>query len=244
MELPQVATVPYKGKKYPVVMKAGQWSEFRFDGNRFVVNKRLGENFNLLVKKYEDYCQSELKGVIRRGIAKLRTKKISTELEYTDGKSNFLKKVNMSVNDYIKLLGYSSNLDFKIGNYEREWGINEINPKSKKFTLYFNATLIKYDNGSHIEYVVAHELTHVFHRDHGPLFQKALVNLFPKKNSSEEFFNRGISNLFGSVSDNSGPIFYLIVGVGVLILLYWVFGSVSTFFQGLFNFGAPAKPLF
>lgn len=224
-------------------MKAGQWSEFRFDGQKFIVNKRLGDNFNLLVKKYEDYCQSQLKGIISRGISKLRSKKISTELEYTDGKSNFLKKVNFSVNDYIKLLGYSSKLDFKIGNYEREWGINEINPKSKKFTLYFNASLIKYDSGSHIEYVVAHELTHVFHRDHGPLFQKALVNLFPKKNYSEEFFNRGISNLFGNVSVDSPALFYLIIAVGALILVYLLFGYIATFFQGLFDFGS-TKPLF
>jgi len=243
VQLEKLATVTFKGKKCDVVLSANQWAEIRFDGQKFVANKKLQNNFNLLVKKYEEYCSNELKGIIRRGIAKLRSKKIETQIEYTDGQKNFLKKVKLSVNDYIKMLGFSGNLDFKIGNYERERGINEVNPKSKKFTLFFNASLIKYNHGPHIEYVVAHELTHVFHRDHGPLFQKALGNLFPQKNSSEEFFNRGISSIFTAPGKTSSLVFYAIMAFAVLALVYWMSGFLSSFLPSFFD-SAPTKPVF
>lgn len=216
---PVVATVPYLGKSRKVFLNPGQWVSLKFDGNNFYCNQTLGQDFQRLTKEFNIYCRKELSKIIYRTINKLKYRPVQTSLEYTDGKKTFRKPVRFSVYQYLKKIGFSTKLDYKIGHFQKEWGINEVNPKQKKFILYFNQDLIKFDNGPHIEYVVAHELTHVFHRDHGGHFQDTLLKLFPGKKSSERFFDTGIVSRFKiSESSNQTKVVFLIL----IILISWI----------------------
>jgi|694.fasta_scaffold15553_9 hypothetical protein len=236
--LQPVAKVPFLGQMYQVFVNQRQWQEIRFDGKRFWANSKIAKDFDRLVESYEKFCKKQLASIIQSQIARLKTKKIPVELMYTDGVKTFVQRENLSVRDYLKKIGYKEKLEYKIGHYEKEWGINEINPKQKKFVLYFNQSLIKYDNGPHIEYVVAHELTHVFHRDHGDQFQATLARIFPKKRTSEQFFNRGIGRLFQSTEMISGKVWLWVFGLILLLIAgYWLFGVVADFWQNIFGGG-------
>lgn len=231
-----IATVPFLGATKEVYLNPKSWSKLKFDGQKFVVNNSVGTNFDKLNLEFNNYCQRQLKSIINSQIARLRGKNIDLELMYTDGVKNFPKKVTTSVDKYLKEIGYASKIDYKIGKYEKEWGINEINPKNKTFTLYFNQDLIKYDNGPHIEYVVAHELTHVFHRDHGQEFNQSLSRLFPRKRTSEEFFKSGISKRFNLPNIAGNKNFSLIlIAITSLILIYFLGQFIIGFFGDLFS---------
>jgi len=236
-----IATVPFLGKTCEVYFNPKSWSKMQFNGKYFEVNKTIGTNFDKLNIEFNSYCKNKLKNIIESQISRLRQKTVEVELIYTDGVKTFPKKIQTSVNKYLKEIGYSTIIDFEIGKYEKEWGINAINPKNKKFTLYFNQDLIKYDDGPNIEYVVAHELTHVFHRDHGEGFNTALQRLFPKKRTAEEFFKSGIATRFRLPNLSGGKNFNLVLIVLVAaILIYFIgqflFGLIGNWFSN-FGFG-------
>jgi|GEM_PF-2804964 len=231
-----IATVPFLGSMKEVYWKPKSWSKINFDGQKFVVNDSIGTNFDKLNLEFDKYCRQQLKNIINSQIARLRGKNIEVELIYTDGIKNFPKRISTSVNKYLKEIGYNHKIDYKIGKYEKEWGVNEINPKNKTFTLYFNQDLIKYDSGPHIEYVVAHELAHVFHRDHSEGFNQTLHRLFPRKRTSEEFFKSGISRRFRLPNLSGNKNFSLIlVAIICLILIYFLGQLLISFFGNLFS---------
>ena len=161
----------------------------------------------------------------------MRTKEIDIDLNYTDGTK---KKTKVSVNSYLKLCGYEPKIEYKVGVYEKEWGINELKAGTKNFTLYFNVNLIKYDSGSHIEYVVAHELAHVFFRDHGTEFNDALFKLYPRKKESEYFFNIRLPSIFGA-QDDQGLFYFVVFSLLAVAAGVWLWQSLLGWFQGFFS---------
>ncbi len=226
------ATAPFKGKIREVEVRR-QWASLSFDGNKFWVKPEISKNFSKFQREYEKFCIRELKKIIRSGIASLRDKRVSVSLNYTDGKKTFAKQVKFSVNEYLKELKYSSQIDFKIGQYEKEWGINQINPRKKKFILFFNQNLIKYDSGKHIRHVVAHELAHVFVRDHGSEFHRVLAQLDSGKRQSEDFFSRGIVNVFqNSNLGISNRVFIIILAIALILVLgLWIYNFLLDLFS-------------
>jgi hypothetical protein len=228
-----VGSVVYQGKKVEIVGNPKQWEDFKMVGGKFVINQRLLSDFKLVEEAYNKFCDLEIRKIIDRQIGKLRTKEIDIDLNYTDGTK---KKTKVSVNSYLKLCGYESKIDYKIGVYEKEWGINELKAGAKNFTLYFNLNLIKYDSGSHIEYVVAHELAHVFFRDHGVEFNDALFKLYPRKHESEYFFNMRLPAIFGSQGDQ-GLFYFVIFSLLAIAIGVWFWQIISGWFQGVFSPG-------
>ena len=232
-----VGSILYQGKKVEIVASPKQWEDIKMMGGKLAINQRLLSDFKLVEEAYNKHCKVELGRIIDRQIARLRGKEVEIELEYTDGVKNFKKKTKVSVNSYLKLCGYEQKIDYKIGIYEREWGINELKVGAKNFTLYFNLNLIKFDSGSHIEYVVAHELAHVFFRDHGVGFNDALFKLYPRKSESEYFFNWKMGFLFGKTQDNS--FFYFAVSAAVIGLVgYWIYTQFGLWWQNILGGGA------
>ena len=230
----KLGTVLYQGKKPELWLNPKQWEAWVWKSGlgRFEVSTDATKTQESLNKAFDDYCTAELKKIIDVQIAQLRQKKVDVDIPHTDGKKTFDKTLNLSVDDYLTLYQFSKKLDYKIGAYEKEWGINEINPTKKIFTLHFNLNLIKYDSGEHIKYVVAHELTHVFHRDHGPKFQQTLERIYPRKNDSENFFNWRLASMFGK-QDSSFQ--YIVLGLVAIGGLYWIGSSFWTWLQGIFR---------
>jgi hypothetical protein len=231
----KIGTTLYLGLKRDILVDSAQRQDLRYskrDG--FIVSPSVASDFGDVQRVIDDFCKDQIKSYIERGIAKLRTKKIKVSIPYTDGTNTFDKDVEMSVDDYLDATGFSRKLDYEIGAYEREWGINAIDPRKKIFTLFFNLNLIKYDDGDHIQHVVAHELAHVFFRDHDSKFQDALRQLDNSSAWSQAFFNSGISRVGSTTS-----IIPLLIGIVALVLIYWVYnlviggaGFLGSFFGG------------
>lgn len=234
----QIGALPFKGKQVEIWVNPSQWRSFYFDGNKFWISKNLAQNNHKLNQSYQNYCNQELKNILQNTVNNLKHKKIVTNLPYSNGVKHIYKQTSLSINEYLKLTGYSQNLDIKIGDYTKEWGINEINPHKKKFTLYFNKNLIIFDDKQHIQYVVAHELTHIFHRDHGKEFNQTLEKLFPQKHDSEDFFERRIVTVFSPLTQNY-TWFYILIGLVLTLLLVQLFNTfilwLGQFFFGLNN---------
>ena len=108
--------------------------------------------------------------------------------------------------------------------------------------LFFNLDLIKFDNGEHINYVVAHELAHVFHRDHGKEFNETLERLFPTKRLSERFFDFKVADIISGVKNGNQSFNMVILGVILLLILFGLWNLVSQWFISFFTL--PAKPTF
>jgi len=238
-----VGNVLYQGKKVEIVASPKQWAEFKMIGGKFAINERLIKNFELVEKAYNNYCEGELRKIIDKQIAKLRAKEIELELDYTDGVKNFKQKTKLSVDGYLKLYKLDPKIDYKIGKYEKEWGINAIDTFRKSFTLYFNLDLIKFDSGSHIEYVVAHELTHIFYRDHGKEFNETLQKLYPRKADSENFFNWRLGVLFGSKQE-SGAFYFFFFSALAALFLYYIYSQFGIWWQNIFGGGNVPKSKF
>ncbi len=229
-----VGTVLYQGQKIEIIANPKQWADLKWIGGKFAINQRLLNNFKLVEEAYNKHCELELGCIIDRQIAKLRGKEIEIELDYTDGSKKFKKKTKVSVNSYLKLCGYEHKIDYKIGIYEKEWGINELKIGAKKFTLYFNLNLIKFDSGSHIEYVVAHELAHIFFRDHGAGFSDSLTKLYPRKAESEYFFNWRMAVLFGKTQDQT--LFYFVITLlAIALVSYWIYTQIGVWWRDIFD---------
>jgi predicted metal-dependent hydrolase len=186
---------PFLGKKFAVYVSS-QSVPLRFNGREFFARVEILASSESLQRAFDVFAERYLRGIIDRQIAKLRTKVITTNVTYRQGDKTFTKPERVSVNSYLKKIGFSQKIHYEIGSSQKEWGINKLAKGKKQFTLFFNRDLVKYDSGEHITYVVAHELAHVFHRDHGPDFQKALKQLYTKKTRSEDFFKRGIQSVF------------------------------------------------
>jgi predicted metal-dependent hydrolase len=235
----KLGTLLYLGDRLEIWVEPNQSKNFVFYQNKFWVNTRTAANSELINLEYDMFCETKLSQIIEKGIERLRSRKIKIQLDYTDGKTTFKKDMVLSVDEYLKLIDYSKKIDFKIGAYKKEWGINQIDVKQKNFVLFFNLDLIKFDAGDHINYVVAHELAHIFHRDHGSEFNSTLEKLFPSKRNSENFFDFKIPQLLNPASGQSNN---LIIFLIVLLLAYGVWSIVSQWFAGIFT--PPVKPTF
>ena len=209
-------TAPYMGKIRDVV-ETKQWTDLNFKNGKFLINSSLAKDFNKFVLSYEKYCKSALAKIIQGSINQLKNKRVKVSLEYQQGNKKFFKEVKISISEYLKAIGFQPKIKFEIGKYEKEWGINQINPKQKNFVLFFNQNLIKYDSGRHIQHVVAHELAHVFIRNHGPEFHKILAQLDPYKNQSENFFKNDINKVFQVANKNNSQLFKTILMVIILL---------------------------
>lgn len=228
-------TVPYMGKIRDVEEKQ-QWVSLKFQSEKFFINSSLAQDFQKFVLKYEEYCQKQLAKIIQSSINKLKYKRIKVRLEYKRGQEKIFKEVRMSIQEYLKEIRFKPDIEFKIGKYEKEWGINQINPKQKKFILFFNQELIKYDSGKHIRHVVAHELAHVFVRNHGPEFHKVLAQLDPYKNQSENFFKTGINKVFQIANkDNSQVFTAMLVIIILLIIGFLLYQFTINWVDNIFN---------
>jgi hypothetical protein len=239
----KLGTLLYLGKRYDIWLNPGQSRDFVLEKDRFVVSSGMATNPDLLNKVYDDFCVEKLTKIVEKGIEKLRTKKIKLQLDFTDGKNNFKKDMFLSVDEYLKLIDYSKKIEFKIGSFKKEWGINQVDVKHKNFILFFNLDLIKFDSGEHINYVVAHELAHIFHRDHGVEFNQILERLFPTKKLSERFFDFQVADLLKNVTSGDNQSFNLVLlAVVCLLLLFGLWNVVSHWVISIFS--GPMNPTF
>ena len=226
----KIGTTLYLGRKRDIVIDPKQSRDIMYSGGEFRVSDSVGADFGKVQKAINEFCKDKIASIIDRGIAKLRWKKIRITLPYKRGEELFEKEVEMSVDDYLDATGFSQKLNYEIGSYEREWGINAIDPKKKVFTLFFNLNLIKYDDGPHIEHVVAHELAHVFFRDHGPKFEDALRQLDSSSSWSQSFFSGGI----GSVGKTTNIIPLLVLLI-VFLLGFWIYSIYTDIAEFITN---------
>jgi hypothetical protein len=230
----KIGTTLYLGIKRDILIDPKQRRNFRYSNREgFIVSPEIGRDFSRVKEEIDAFCKEQIKRYIDRGIAKLRSKKITIQIPFTDGTRSFDKEVSMSIDDYLDATGFSRNIDYEIGSYEREWGINAINVTKKIFTLYFNLNLIKYDDGPHIEHVVAHELAHIFFRDHGPKFQDALRQLDSSTGWSQSFFSGGISQ----VGQTNNSYIYLVIILALISIIYFIL----QFFSTIGDFFAPSS---
>lgn len=240
-ETRKIGTLLFQGEKRELWFNKGK-SVFEYSGGVFYTSINIEDesDWPSVTQHYDTFCKQKMDSIIWSEIRKLRLKKIKTTLPYiqTQGgvTTHIEKEVEMNVNDYLELLGYSQKIDYEIGKYQKEWGINAIDPKKKIFVLYFNLDLIKYDSGPHIEHVVAHELAHIFHRDHGAKFQNVLSQLDPSSKWSQDFFDRGIT-LLGSNSSRSVWVIVVFLGIVIIIVGYqWLAEIYNSFFGNNLNF--------
>lgn len=224
----KIGSAIYLGVKRDVYYDPQQSRDFKFSRGDFVVSKKLSQDWALFNIHFEEFCKQQIKSYIDRGIAKLKHKRITVPVKYTDG---LVRPLETTIVDYLQLTGYSRDLDYEIGSYEREWGINAVNPTTKKFTLFFNLRLIKFDDGPHIEHVVAHELAHIFHRDHGPLFQETLQQLDPNTRWSQNFFDSRIR----FVGQSNTTFYILLIGLGLILILYFGYSALQFISDILFT---------
>jgi hypothetical protein len=231
--LSKFTDVLFQGKKIEVWVNTKQTAKWLWKAGlgRFEINQDTASDKTSFLSSYSDYCSNELRKIIDRQIAVLRQKKIDVPIPHTDGKTTFNKNLHISVDDYLKMIGFNTKIDYKIGQYEKEWGINELDNKKKTFVLHFNYKMIYFDNGEKIKYVVAHELTHVFHRDHGNEFQQTLERLYPEKRQAEYFFNWGIASKFGNQSYSFQYFILIIIALG---LIFWLGSYIWDYFQKIF----------
>jgi predicted metal-dependent hydrolase len=220
------------GKQVPVFI-ASSGNGFEFTNGKVKVGSRTGQDIDKLNQEYEKFCKLELRKIVDKQIQKLRHKKVKVKLDFIQGNKKIQKDEFLSVNDYLDRFGYSRDIKIEIGVADKEWGINSIDPKNKQFTLFFNQSLIKYDSGRHIEYVVAHELTHIFHRHHQQEFHNTLARLYTRKQDSENFFSNRISYLFKKNGTSSG-ISFIVLAILAAIVIISSFRYLSTFIDQLF----------
>jgi hypothetical protein len=227
-----VAKLPFLGQMRDVYQSNSN-DNLSFNGSEFFAGKNLLNSTTKLNQRFDDLAKKYLQKIIQKEINKLRNKVIKTPITYKQGNKTFTKEERVSINSYLKKIGFSQKISFEIGKSDKEWGINKLGKGKKEFSLFFNLNLVKYDSGEHIAYVVAHELCHVFHRNHGPEFQQTLKRLYSKKTKSESFFKYGIKNVFKNSAKNqasgsgSSNLLLIVFLVGVVIFCYLVFWWLS-----------------
>jgi hypothetical protein len=213
-----IGTLLYQGKKHDIFAR-DQRPGLVFAQDMFWVDMDLAKDFEKIKTAYDSFCKDKMVNIIEKGIEKFRWKSVKTQLQYTNGTKSFFQQAQYTAQEYLKAIGFSTKIDYKIGKFEKEWGINEIKTGEKSFTLYFNLDLIKFDAGDRILLVVAHEMAHIFHRDHGPDFQSVLEQLYPNKRSAENFFNDGVRNLMKPNTDSYNPKTVLVILLSVLAVV-------------------------
>ena len=184
----QIGTVPYKGKVLPIIVEPKQWRDIRIvSGKEVRVNSKTGASAQeLFMPRYNALVKSELQSIVKKALPKFLNKKIRYEVLYTNGTKKVQK---LSAKEWASMLGIET-IKHVIGSYDSEWGINQIDNKKREFILHFNLNLIKFDSGDKINYVVAHEVAHVFERGHDKAFEKVLQQLYPRSKQSEKFWNK------------------------------------------------------
>lgn len=238
-----IAKVLFMGKPREVFLNPGQFGKIQFNGQNFTINFTPQPGFKDLQETVAEFGLKYLKDRVKRTMANLQNKKVQVKLKYLQGKKEIYLTKKLSVNDYLKEMGFEKEIHLEFGHSTKEWGVNYIDNKKKKFKLFFNKNLILYDSASHIDYVVGHELGHVFVRDHGPEFNKVVAQLHSGKTSSESFFKSGIGKLFpkktaGKKQASGGKIVYIFVFVILLFLAWQMLNLFGAFWQSLV-FGAP-----
>jgi predicted metal-dependent hydrolase len=181
-----VFTVPYEGKRLPVFVDEKQWRSFRYvNRNQFRISPTLVKNQKKFEKEYHKFLTDNIRKVVDKYFDKLLNKRISFDIPYSDGSK---RREKISAKEYAKLLGIEK-IKYEIGSYKNEWGINQLSGKNKEFILHFNLNLLIYDNGEKLGYVVAHEVAHIFVRDHNREFNEVVEKLYGNARKYERFWD-------------------------------------------------------
>jgi len=171
----QVYTAIFQGKKLPVYVDDSLfWSSLRLSSGRILIKKSLAGDIKKFTKEYNNFCKNRLEKIVTRQVNRLLNKRVKVNIKYvrSDG-AKFTKTERVSASGHIKDLDYKPT-KIIIDLYEKEWGINKVNDRNKNFELHFNLNLIKFGSDDQIRYVVAHEIAHIFYRDHGREFYNLL----------------------------------------------------------------------
>ena len=213
-----IFSLMYQGEKTPVFLNERS-SSFYKSSEGFVTPSPKLERLEFY---YDNWCKKELKPIVQGHIEALRYKKVSAEIEYSqvNGKK-FLKKEYWSVNDALDAYDFDRHIFVEIGASNKEWGINKVQKGKKFFTLFFNINLIKLGANDRIKHVVAHELAHVFVRDHSYRFDRVLDQLDGNSFSNKTYWNGGFAS-----KNTFSIIFALLLVCGVLYVLYALFGPL------------------
>ena len=193
-----VKKIDFKGKGYPgyVVQSRTGGAKIHFSTakkcffvHHSLVGNRSGNAFNdeLQYKFYKKHLEKFLKGGMFGGgpVDKYLSQIVSFNVRYTDGSQ---KKLRMSAKKYLEELGFKTKVKVEVGFYTKEWGINKVNSKQKEFILYFNTHLMSKDP-DYIKYVVAHEVAHIFVRDHSKQFDTVVRQLYLHQRKAERYLN-------------------------------------------------------
>lgn len=186
-----LGTVPYQGVRTEIVLDSKQWRSFRYRQKRFHVSAALAEDQEKLLQAYREFCKRKMRPIIERHLRRLINKKITYEITYTDGST---KRERLSAREYALKIGIDD-IVYEIGEFESEWGINQVDLKKKDFVLHFNVSLMTYGNAERIGFVVAHEVAHIFERGHDRAFEAVLSKLYSGKRKHENFWDRGVSRV-------------------------------------------------
>ncbi|NJS41623.1 M48 family metallopeptidase [Candidatus Gracilibacteria bacterium] len=118
--------------------------------------------------------QKSIRKIINKQVNKLLNKRVKVNIKYlkSDG-TKFTKSERLSAKDHIKALEYNTP-KIIIDLYEKQWGINKVDNRNKNYELHFNLNLIKFGTIDQIQYVVAHEIAHIFYRNHDQEFYNLL----------------------------------------------------------------------
>ncbi|NJK70974.1 MAG: M48 family metallopeptidase [Thermales bacterium] len=171
----QVYTTIFQGKKIPVFVDDSLfWSSLKMSSGRILIKKSLAGDIQKFTKEYNIFCKTRLEKIINKQVNKLLNKRVKVNIKYlkSDG-TKFTKSERLSAKDHIKALEYNPT-KIIIDLYEKQWGINKVDNRNKNYELHFNLNLIKYGTDDQIQYVVAHEITHIFYRNHDQEFYNLL----------------------------------------------------------------------
>ncbi len=229
----KIGNLLYLGERCELWVNRNQTVDFKYAKGKFWVSGNLANNPAKLNEVYENFCRSQLSAIIDNIIAKFRTRKVSVELDYTNGAKVFKRKVKTSVNEYLKMVGFSQDIQYKIGSFKKEWGINQTDPTNKHFVLYFSSDLIKFDDGENATFIVVHQLTHIFHKDHDESFNRTFEQLYPTKQSNTGIFNFQFGQLIGI--RKSGGLNLLVLFIVSLLVVFSFFNFLQDIRQIIFG---------
>jgi len=201
----KIAKVPWMGKgQVDVVIDPKQWAKIKYNKNRnyFSVHKMFAREKDPKLEKfrkaYDEFCKKELENLVKRLTSKLLVKRVNFKKTLVDQKTGVkkVKTVRMNATERLKEYNFSQKVDIKVDNYDGAWGMNEPIIKNKKFILHFNLKLIQFGDQRKIEYVVTHEIAHIFYQDHSKNFDQVAADLYYGTRSAESFWNDGFLRAF------------------------------------------------
>ena len=217
----KIGYVLYLGSKKEVWHNSKQKVDIKFFRNKVVVSALLASNPNVLSKKYDEFCIDKLNKIILKNINKLKNKKVWIELEYKNRTKIYNKLEKISASAYLRKIGYEEKIDFKVGKYQKEWGVGKIEEGKKKFVLYFDLDLIKFKDLNGISIEVAHKISHIFHKEHDSKFYQTLGELKPKKQNTVDYTNFKILDLVNGTLVGNLSLFLIFISFIVIFYFTW-----------------------